>query len=193
MTATISLRPIGYVRGGRKEPFNDDWDSVTAAIELDTDWLGAGAILGLDGFSHAVILYRFHVTDPATIVTGARHPRNNPDLPLTGIFAQRGHYRPNLIGSTVCRVLGVEGTAVRVRGLDAIDGTPVIDIKPYMDRLRPARRSVRAGLGGRRDESLLEETVVSQCHSRIIVRTPRGCTKPCSRAASELFRPTSGT
>ena len=64
VTATIELRPIGFVRGGRKEPFNDDWDSVTATIELDTDWLGAEAILGLDGFSHAVVLFRFHVADP---------------------------------------------------------------------------------------------------------------------------------
>ncbi len=137
MTATVALRPIGFVRGGRERPFNDDWDSVAAAIELDTDWLGADAIRGLDGFSHAVVLYRFHVTDPATIVTGARHPRNDPDLPLTGIFAQRGHYRPNLIGSTVCRVRGVEGTTVHVQGLDAIDGTPVIDIKPYMTAFAP--------------------------------------------------------
>ncbi len=135
--AMIELRPIGRVRGGRAEPFNDDWDSVTATIELDADWLGPDAVLGLDTFSHAEVLYRFHRTDPATIVTGARHPRNNPDLPLAGIFAQRGHYRPNLLGSTVCRVLGVDGATVRVQGLDAIDGTPVLDIKPYMTAFAP--------------------------------------------------------
>ena len=133
----IALRPIGRVRGGRAEPFNDDWDAVTAAIELDADWLGADAIIGLNGFSHAEILYHFHRTDPASIVTGARHPRNDPDLPLAGIFAQRGHYRPNLLGSTVCRVLGTEGATVRVRGLDAVDGTPVLDIKPYMRAFAP--------------------------------------------------------
>ena len=133
----IEIRPIGYVRGGRTEPFNDDWDSVTAAIELDTDWLGADAIAELDTFSHAVVLFRFHKTDPAKIVTGARHPRNNPDLPLAGIFAQRGHFRPNLLGSTVCRVLGIEGASVQVQGLDAIDGTPVLDIKPFMRAFAP--------------------------------------------------------
>ena len=58
-------------------------------------------------------------------------------MPLTGIFAQRGHYRPNLIGSTVCRVRGVEGATVHVQGLDAIDGTPVLDIKPYMTAFAP--------------------------------------------------------
>ncbi len=138
----ITLRPIGYVRGGRSEPFNDDWDRVTATIELDTDWLSADSIVGLDDFSHVEILYHFHRTDRARIVTGARHPRDDPELPLAGIFAQRGHYRPNLLGSTVCRVLGTEGTAVRVRGLDAIDGTPVLDIKPYMRAFAP-RGAVR--------------------------------------------------
>ena len=133
----IQLRPIGHVRGGRTEPFNDDWDSVTATIELDTHWLGADAIIGLDTFSHAEILFQFHKTDPATIVTGARHPRNNPDLPLAGIFSQRGHYRPNLVGSTGCRVLGSEGASVHVQGLDAIAGTPVLDIKPYMTAFAP--------------------------------------------------------
>jgi len=138
----IELRPIGHVRGGRTEPFNDDWDAVTATIELDSDWLDGDAVLGLDTFSHAVVLFQFHKTDPATVVTGARHPRNNPDLPLAGIFAQRGHFRPNLLGSTVCRVLGIEGPIVRVQGLDAIDGTPVLDIKPYMTAFAP-REQIR--------------------------------------------------
>ncbi len=135
--AVISFRPVGWVRGGRRAPTNDDWDSVVSRIEIDGDWLGAESLIGLDRFSHAVILFRFHRTDPAEIITGARHPRNNPDLPLTGIFAQRGHTRPNLLGSTICRVLGVEGTVIHVRGLDAIDGTPVLDIKPHMRAFAP--------------------------------------------------------
>ena len=133
----INLKPIGFVRGGRAEPTNDDWDSVTARIELDTSWLTDESILGLDSFSHAEVIYYFHKTDPATIVTTARHPRNNKDWPLTGIFAQRGHFRPNSLGVTTCHVLGVDGTAVLVRGLDAIDGTPVLDIKPYLIEFGP--------------------------------------------------------
>jgi len=66
------------------------------------------------------------------IETGARHPRGNTAWPKVGIFAQRGKDRPNRIGVTVCRILSVDGLSLRVRGLDAIDGTPVLDIKPVM-------------------------------------------------------------
>ncbi len=133
----INLRPIGFVRGGRTEQINDDWDTITARIDLDTDWLTSEAILGLDGFSHAEVIFQFHRTDPKTLVTTARHPRNNENWPLTGIFAQRGQFRPNRLGMTTCQVLGIDGVSVLVRGLDAIDGTPVLDIKPYMIDFAP--------------------------------------------------------
>jgi tRNA (Thr-GGU) A37 N-methylase len=71
------------------------------------------------------------------VVTGARYPRENPAWPLTGIFAQRGRNRPNLLGSTVCRVVRVAGTTLHVAGLDAIDGTPVLDLKPVMQEFLP--------------------------------------------------------
>ena len=71
------------------------------------------------------------------IETGARHPRNREDWPLVGIFAQRGKNRPNRIGLTTCTILKVEGTRLHVRGLDAIDGTPVLDIKPVMREFLP--------------------------------------------------------
>jgi tRNA (Thr-GGU) A37 N-methylase len=72
-----------------------------------------------------------------TIETGARHPRNRIDWPLVGIFAQRGKNRPNRIGITICRIEKVEGKRLHVRGLDAIDGTPVIDIKPVLREFLP--------------------------------------------------------
>ena len=133
----IALRAIGFVRGGRVEPTNDDWDNVKATIELDQDWLTEEALFGVDTFSHAEVIYHFHQATPESIVTTARHPRNNKSWPLTGIFAQRGHFRPNLLGITTCRVLGVSGRTMRVQGLDAIDGTPVLDIKPYMTEFAP--------------------------------------------------------
>lgn len=133
----IKLCPIGFVRGGRVELINDDWDNVTADIELDRDWLTEEALFGLGDFSHAEVIYHFHQADPSTIVTTARHPRGNRDWPLTGIFAQRGHFRPNLLGITTCKILGVKGMKVTVQGLDAIDGTPVLDIKPYMTEFAP--------------------------------------------------------
>jgi tRNA (Thr-GGU) A37 N-methylase len=71
------------------------------------------------------------------IVSGARHPRGNVAWPKIGIFAQRGKNRPNRIGATICALLGVDGLTLHVRGLDAIDGTPVLDIKPVMKRFLP--------------------------------------------------------
>jgi tRNA (Thr-GGU) A37 N-methylase len=82
-------------------------------------------------------VFVFDRVDPAKIVSGARHPRNNRDWPAVGIFAQRGKNRPNRIGSTVCRVLRREGRRLVVAELDAIDGTPVIDLKPVMREFLP--------------------------------------------------------
>jgi tRNA (Thr-GGU) A37 N-methylase len=83
------------------------------------------------------VIYLFDRVEPGRIVRGARHPRNNPDWPEVGIFAQRGKNRPNRIGTTVCRLLRVEGTRLWVAELDAIDGTPVLDIKPVMREFLP--------------------------------------------------------
>jgi tRNA (Thr-GGU) A37 N-methylase len=68
---------------------------------------------------------------------GARHPRGNLDWPRVGIFAQRGKDRPNRLGVSVCRIEGVSGLEVHVRGLDAVDGTPVLDLKPCMREFLP--------------------------------------------------------
>lgn len=133
----IELHAIGAVRGGRAEVVNDDWGDVEAAIELDPDRFSTDALASLESFSHVVVVYHFHRVDPATVESGARHPRNNRDWPRVGIFAQRGKNRPNLLGVTTCGLVGVEGLSVRVRGLDAVDGTPVIDIKPYMTGFEP--------------------------------------------------------
>ena len=78
-----------------------------------------------------------HKVDPAKIETGARHPRERMDWPLVGIFAQRGKARPNRIGVSRCALVGVDGMQIRVRGLDAIDGTPVLDIKPWLGEFGP--------------------------------------------------------
>ena len=67
----------------------------------------------------------------------ARHPRNNPAWPLVGMLAQRGKNRPNRLGVTVARLVSVSGRILTVRGLDAVDGTPVLDIKPVMREFLP--------------------------------------------------------
>jgi tRNA (Thr-GGU) A37 N-methylase len=74
---------------------------------------------------------------PATVETGVRHPRGNVAWPKVGIFAQRGKNRPNRIGATICALISVDGLTLRVCGLDAIDGTPVLDIKPVMRGFLP--------------------------------------------------------
>lgn len=138
----FTLRPIGTVRGGRDQPVDDDWGGSRARLELDPDQFGPEALAGLGDFSHAEVIYLFDRVDGETVETGARHPRGRADWPMVGIFAQRGKNRPNRLGVTACRILGVEGLAVEVEGLDAIDGTPIIDLKPVLSGFLP-RGAVR--------------------------------------------------
>ena len=138
----IEVEPIGWVRGGRVEVVDDGWGDVEATISLDPDHFSSDALLGLDAFSHVDVVYCFHLLDPTEIVLGARRPRGNPDWPEVGIFAQRGRVRPNRLGITTAELVGVDGLDVRVRGLDAVDGTPVLDLKPHMAGFAP-RTAVR--------------------------------------------------
>jgi len=128
----VVLHPIGVVRGGRPEPVDDGWDAETCVVALDGERFGPEALAGLDAFSHIEVVYLFDRVDEAEVVSGARRPRGRADWPEVGIFAQRGRVRPNRLGVTVCRLLGVDGLDVTVQGLDAIDGTPVLDLKPYL-------------------------------------------------------------
>lgn len=126
----ITMQAIGRVRGGRQEATKDHWGQNRSRIELDPARFGPDALAGLDELSHIEVIYFFHLHTDEPTETGARHPRDRPDWPKVGIFAQRGRMRPNRIGLCVCKVLRVDGTAVEVEGLDAVDGTPVLDIKP---------------------------------------------------------------
>ena len=134
---TYTMTPVGYVRGGRDEAEDDDWGASRARIELDATRFGADSLAGLDAFSHVEIVYIFDRVDAATVATGARHPRGRTDWPCVGIFAQRGKDRPNRVGVTVARLMRVDGVMLEVAGLDAIDGTPVIDIKPVLSGFLP--------------------------------------------------------
>jgi tRNA-Thr(GGU) m(6)t(6)A37 methyltransferase TsaA len=131
------MRPIGTVRSGRSEPTDDDWAAVTSRIELDPDELEETATAGLEGFSHVEVIYVFDRVDPSRVCTGERHPRGRTDWPSVGILAQRAKDRPNRIGVTTCELVGVDGYALELRGLDAVDGTPVLDIKPHMSGFDP--------------------------------------------------------
>ena len=146
MTA-ITLEPVGHVRGGRTEAIDDDWGKSRARIEL-ADHIPAEALAGLTDFSHAEIIFVFDQVRDDQIVTGARRPRGNPDWPLVGIFAQRGKGRPDHLGVSVCRLVSVEGLDIAVRGLDAIDGTPVLDVKPVMREFLPRGEVVQPAWAG---------------------------------------------
>ena len=135
---SFTLTPIGHVRGGRADAIDDDWGASRATIALDPDQFTPDALAGLADFSHAEVIFLFDKVPDDKIETGARHPRGRADWPLVGIFAQRGKNRPNRIGLTTCRIVAVDGLSVEVEGLDAIDGTPVLDIKPYMSSVAPA-------------------------------------------------------
>ncbi|MFJ6602408.1 SAM-dependent methyltransferase [Streptomyces lydicus] len=136
-TDEVVLRPVGRVVGGRSEIRDDDWGPVSAVIRLDAAQFGPDALAGLDDFSHLEVVYHFDRVPVEKMETGARHPRGNTDWPLVGIFGQRGKNRPNRLGVSRCRLLRTDGLDVHVQGLDAVDGTPVLDIKPYMAEFGP--------------------------------------------------------
>jgi tRNA (adenine37-N6)-methyltransferase len=140
-TMKIELQPIGHVEAVRPHAEDDFWGGEEARIALAPGF-AAEALQGLAEFSHVEVLFYFHQVDPAKIVAGARHPRNNTQWPAVGIFAQRGKNRPNRLGSTLCPLVRVEDRVLVVRELDAIDGTPVLDIKPVMAEFLP-RAAVR--------------------------------------------------
>jgi len=124
-----SVRAVAWVRSTRSEPLDDGWDLESSSIELD----GAvpdESLSGLEEFSHVVVVYVFDRALDAPPAPFSRRPRGNPELPSVGIFAQRAKDRPNRLGVSVCRLLEVAPRALRVEGLDAIDGTPVVDLKP---------------------------------------------------------------
>lgn len=137
MMEPINLMPVGFVRGGRTEPVDDDWDSVDAVIELDDARFGPEVVAGLDEFSHLDVVFHFHGVAESEVNLGARRPRGRADWPEVGILAQRAKARPNRIGVSTCTLLGVEGLTLRVRGLDAIDGSPVLDVKPHVPEMGP--------------------------------------------------------
>ena len=138
MATTMTLVPIGVVRSPIDRPDDDLWGGLTSRVELDASRFAPDCLAGLQEFSHVEIVFVFDRVSDAEVSTGARHPRGRSDWPLVGIFAQRARNRPNRIGVTVCRLRSVSGLSLEVESLDAIDGTPVLDVKPYMREFAPA-------------------------------------------------------
>ena len=102
----------------------------------------AEGLRGMEQFSHVIVLYHMHRTEfdpPSDLV---RRPRGRPDMPLVGVFAQRAKHRPHSIGVTTVRIVSLEGTLLRVKGLDPVDGTPVLEVKPYVPAYETAAGAV---------------------------------------------------
>ncbi len=132
----IKLEPVGFVFSSRSEVQDDSWDSVKSYIDL-TNNFSEKSLLGLLDFSHVEIIFYMHKVVESKIQTKSRYPRNNKDWPEVGIFSQRGKNRPNKIGHTICELIHVDKSRLYLKGLDAINGTPVLDIKPWVNEFGP--------------------------------------------------------
>jgi tRNA-Thr(GGU) m(6)t(6)A37 methyltransferase TsaA len=126
----MNLEPIGIVRSPVREGVDEGWGEVIAEIHL-ADHLAAG-LQGLDRFSHLLVVFWMHQSSFEAASDLVRRPRGRADMPPLGIFAQRAKHRPNPIGITAVELVSMAGAVLRVRGLDAIDDTPVLDLKPYV-------------------------------------------------------------
>jgi tRNA (adenine37-N6)-methyltransferase len=127
MGARFSIKPIGYVENSVQDTRYHDWDTLVSRLVIEDAY--TKALHGLEEFSHLLVIFWLHL--PGKLLL-KRHPRGRKDLPLVGIFATRTQFRPNPLGLRVVKLINVEGNTLLVEGLDAVHGTPLIDIKPYM-------------------------------------------------------------
>lgn len=128
-SAPITLQPIGVVRNGETDAARLDWSRVRSRVVLDEGL--AGALLGLADYSHIIVIGWLHELPEALRERRQAYPSGDQRYPIQGVLALRGA-RPNPLSMTVCRLLKVEGASIEVEGLDLIDGTPVLDVKPYI-------------------------------------------------------------
>lgn len=128
----ICLSPVGYVSNAIKEKMRHGWGTIESTITIDPDL--APSLDGIEDFSHIIILFWMHQATGDSPVKV--HPQGKTNLPLTGVFATRAPHRPNSIGMTVVKLLDRNENVLKVMGLDAIDGSPVLDIKPYLPKDR---------------------------------------------------------
>jgi tRNA-Thr(GGU) m(6)t(6)A37 methyltransferase TsaA len=131
MNEPIAMQPIGFVRNDVAAPDEARWEEVVSRIEIAPEL--APALEGVEEFSHLLIIFAFD-RRPAGPRPLQVHPERRAELPLVGVFATRSPNRPNPIAVTTVELLGRAGNVLTVRGLDALDGTPVLDVKPYLPR-----------------------------------------------------------
>ena len=132
----ITLNPIGIAYNERRELEDDNWGGLVTKIILEP-LVSEDSLNEIESFSHLDIIFYFHKVNQKKISNAARHPRNDESLPKVGIFAQRGKNRPNQLGLTTVRIIKREGREISVAGLDCINETPILDIKPVMKEFLP--------------------------------------------------------
>ena len=125
----IKLEPIGYVLSSVTERMDENWGEIKSKIILNPEY--TGALLGLENFSHAIIVTYLHQANYEKEKHLQRRPRNLETMPKVGIFSQRAKDRPNPIGITAVEIISVGDDYLEIKGLDAINETPILDIKPY--------------------------------------------------------------
>lgn len=125
----IFMQPIGFVHNQVNEKKDTQWGSDISTVVLDQQY--QGGLTGLEGFTHALVLTYLDKAKYVPEKHLQRRPQGREDMPVVGIFSQRTKDRPNCIGVTAVEIVRVEANALTVKGLDAIDGTPILDIKPY--------------------------------------------------------------
>lgn len=136
----VTLQPVATVRSPVSEGVDEGWGDVIAEIIFHEAL--ADGLRGIEDFSHVLVVFLMHQSTFDAATDLVRRPRALADMPETGIFAQRAKHRPNPIGITAVKLLAHDRNVLRVQGLDAIDGTPVLDVKPYVpafDRVDSAR------------------------------------------------------
>ncbi len=125
----MELKPIGFVKTPISDTKDWNWGEVHSEIVIDVSL--APGLKGLEDFSHLIVIFYMHKTTVNLEKNLVRHPRESTDFPFIGIFAQRAKHRPNPIGITTVPIISVQNNIITVERLDAIDGTPILDIKPY--------------------------------------------------------------
>jgi tRNA-Thr(GGU) m(6)t(6)A37 methyltransferase TsaA len=131
----IILSPIATVKNSRSTPIDDHWAEIISEIEL-ADNIPTDALNSISEFSHLEIIFYFDQVKNESIVFSGR-PRGNANYPLVGILGQRKKDRPNKIGLCTVELIEHNGRTLKVKNLDAIDGTPILDIKPVFKEFQP--------------------------------------------------------
>jgi tRNA-Thr(GGU) m(6)t(6)A37 methyltransferase TsaA len=135
----VIFHPIAFVKNSRTEAIDDNWSAIESEIHLANP-VPTEAFEGINSFSHLEIIYDFHQAGTGNLIYSG-HPRGNKNYPSAGIYTQRKKDRPNRIGTCIAELILHHGRMLKVRNLDAIDGTPVLDINPFLHNFCPIAKS----------------------------------------------------